>query len=268
MEAEEARTITGRVFEHVLGLRRSDMVLQRDEEISQEIEGQLMSYLERLEKNEPVQYVLQEAPFLGRTFFVDTNVLIPRPETEELVEWMLESTSGQSAGHLIDLGTGSGCIPISFQLARPEWHVKAIDISVQALEVAARNASVLNSTVIFEVDDLLSPNSTSNWRAQQYDVIVSNPPYIPLSERETLHERVRDREPSQALFTPDDDPLLFYRAIKNFAIHLLKPGGSVFLEVHENYAAQTLALFQHQDFSSSVLKNDFFGKPRMIRAVR
>ncbi|MEY4594482.1 MAG: hypothetical protein RIQ47_892, partial [Bacteroidota bacterium] len=133
MESEEARTITARVFEHVLGLRRSDMVLQRDEEISQEIEGQLMSYLERLEKNEPVQYVLQEAPFLGRTFFVDTNVLIPRPETEELVEWMLESTSGQSAGHLIDLGTGSGCIPISFQLARPEWHVKAIDISVQAL---------------------------------------------------------------------------------------------------------------------------------------
>ncbi len=268
MEKEEAQAITGRVFEHVLGLRRSELVLEGNRSVDAPVVKRLMDYLDQLAAQEPVQYVLQQAPFLDRLFYVDSQVLIPRPETEELVTWMLSTTANHGQGRLIDLGTGSGCIPVSFALDRPEWEVYAVDVSEDALNVAERNAAMHHAAIQFERDDMLSMAAEASWRTGKFDIMVSNPPYIPVSERASLHERVREKEPSLALFTPEDDPLLFYRAIRQLAITHLMSGGSLFLEVHAHFAKPTLALFQDNEFSSAELKNDFFGKPRMIRAVR
>jgi release factor glutamine methyltransferase len=265
MSTEEAEAVTSRVFEEVLGLRRIDLVMNKELPVAPELQVRLEQVLLRLLSSEPVQYVLESAPFYGREFFVSPAVLIPRPETEELVRWMLESVKDASYGRLIDFGTGSGCIPVTFAVERPDWEVMAVDISPAALAVAEKNARKFSASVSFRQLDLLAYDSASSWPPAFFKVIVSNPPYIPESEADLLDDRVRKYEPGLALFTPEEDPLLFYRALQRLASVLLAPGGELFLEVHERYARETLRLFNDESFVGAELRNDIFGKPRMIR---
>ena len=260
---KEADAVTFRVVEEVLSFRRIDTVMRRNEPVSPVALERLLIILKRLQKQEPVQYVLGKAPFLGRDFTVNHHVLIPRPETEELVLWMLEDVDVHSQGKLLDVGTGSGCIPVSFSLERPEWEVHAIDISAAALNVAGKNSVRLGSKVNFHQIDLFSINDESVVQALQWDIIVSNPPYIPESEAASLPANVREHEPSIALFEPDREPLKYYHVLAGLQ---LNAGGTMYLEVHEAYAEQVQNLFILSGWNKVELRNDIFDKPRMIRA--
>lgn len=265
MDASEADAVTFRAFEDVLGIRRSDTVIRKQDKLDENTIDSMKRVLQRLEAHEPVQYVTGKAPFMEWTFEVRRDVLIPRPETEELVRWMLETIKPASTGNLIDLGTGSGCIPIAFKKNRPTWKVYAIDVSPAALEVAARNAQTIGADILLESDDILLTHSSAPWRMARFDVIISNPPYIPAEEMSTMHPRVVNYEPSLALFTPPSDPLIFYKSIRDLAIQQLEPNGWIFLEVHENFSESTLRLFQSPPFKMAEIKEDLFGKERMIR---
>jgi len=220
---------------------------------------------ERLKKNEPVQYVLGESWFAGIKFKVNKNVLIPRPETEELVDWIVkenQKSKGKSQ-NIIDIGTGSGCIPIIIKKKLPEADVSAIDVCSEALFTATENAIELNAEVDFLLLDFLDEEK---WKELgQYDIIVSNPPYIKQSEINTMHERVKEFEPHLALFVPDEDALLFYKKLSDFSINHLKPGGSLFVEINEALGEQVVNLFR--GFANIELRKDMQGKDRMIKAT-
>lgn len=213
--------------------------------------------LERLKQGEPIQYITGKAEFLGLSLYVNRGVLIPRPETEELVSLLLaENESGSIK--VLDVGSGSGCIPLAIKHNRPAWNVHAVDVSQQALAIAKENARNLNLKVEFDHVNIL------NWNTdEQYDIIVSNPPYIPEQEKESLDTNVREHEPPEALFVPDNDPLLFYKHIANFAeTHLIKPGGKLYFETHYKYAEQVCALFTKH--ANAQLIDDMFGKQRFV----
>lgn len=265
MPSEEASAVTVRVLERLLGCNRIDLVLKKDEAVDEEHRLRLEAVLNRLLDSEPVQYILGTAPFLGRDYSVNPAVLIPRPETEELVLWMLETAREIPSGRMIDFGTGSGCIPVSFFLEKTDWEVIGTDISSAALEVAAGNARHLGASVTFQTLDMLAYDAATCFPPSTFQLMVSNPPYIPETEAPSLEQRVRGFEPSLALFTPEDDPQLFYRALQRLAATLLVPGGYLFLEVHERYARETLRLFVDDSFSNAELRTDLSGKPRMIR---
>lgn len=268
MGRDEAEAVTFRTFEAVLNLRSLDLVLRADDTVDTAIESLLESLLYRLETSEPVQYVIGTAPFMGLNFKVNPSVLIPRPETEELVTWMLDDSRNVPTGTLVDFGTGSGCIPISFAAQRNGWTVAAIDFSTAALEIAKTNAIAAGVRVDFNAFDMLEDDPVSLFPPASLDIMVSNPPYIPVGERSSLDERVRSFEPALALFTPDDDPQLFYKSLQQIAIKLLKPGGALYMETHSTFAAATHALFKTAGFSDAVLRQDLSGKPRMIRVRR
>jgi release factor glutamine methyltransferase len=205
-----------------------------------------------------MQYILGEAYFMGDRFMVSPAVLIPRPETEELVQWIIDE---ERPKHILDIGTGSGCIAISLAKRLPHSDVQAIDISAEALQVARQNAAALGVDIKFLQCDFLAQQDTLGL----FDLIVSNPPYIPETEKETLHTNVRDHEPGTALFVPNDDALLFYRSIAFFGKTHLKVGGFIYCEVHQDYATDTAALFKSEGYSTVTLRNDVNGNPRMIR---
>ncbi|MFM2206074.1 MAG: hypothetical protein RL213_49 [Bacteroidota bacterium] len=265
MELEEAHAVTSRVVEHFLSLKRVEQVLNKGVRVQEVDVSMMMDALARLLTHEPLQYVLGSAPFMGYEFLVDPSVLIPRPETEELVGWILDTTSGSVSGKLVDFGTGSGCIPISFALKRPGWSTEGVDKSVSALETAKRNSERLNAPVRFGILDMLAYDAQEAYPSSGLDVMVSNPPYIPAGESESMETKVTGFEPAIALFTPEDDPLLFYRALQRLASVFLAPGGFLFLEVHERYARETLRLFNDESFTQPELRSDLSGKPRMIR---
>lgn len=267
MGEHEAEAVTFRVVEDVLGFRRSDAVLRRNAPVTTVLVERLTQMLKRLEQAEPVQYVLGKAPFLGRDFLVNPDVLIPRPETEELVMWLLEDTKGRPTGKLLDVGTGSGCIPVSFSLEQPGWEVHAFDVSPGAVAVARNNASRLMSRVHFHCLDLFDQQAVKSFSAQ-WDIIVSNPPYIPMAEAGGLSATVRDHEPALALFEPDDEPLKYYRALASLATVRLVQGGCLYVEVHEEHATATVDLFRQNGFDEVQLRQDIFDKPRMVKAVR
>lgn len=220
--------------------------------------------ISRLKNQEPLQYVTGVAHFMGHTFMVNSSVLIPRPETEELVEWIIQDVRLKeipAPRSLVDLGTGSGCIAITLKLFLSHADVTAMDISPEALQVAGENAARLDVTIHFVTDDMSRPSNVYD----SFDVIVSNPPYIPMSEQESLHERVRLYEPALALFEPDEEPLMYYQAIIHFARNYLTRQGAVYVELHQEYAQKTAALFE-AFFSEVVLKKDISGNYRMLRA--
>jgi len=227
---------------------------------------------ERLKKNEPVQYVLGEAWFAGMKFKVNKNVLIPRPETEELVDWIVKESQKVNPEsfrdknqNIIDIGTGSGCIPITLKKKLPKANVSAIDVCSEALFTATENAIELNTDVDFLLFDFLDKEK---WKElHQYDIIVSNPPYVKQSEINTMHERVKEFEPHLALFVPDEDALLFYKKLSGFAINHIKPGGSLFVEINESLGEQVTNLFQAAGFANIELRKDMQGKDRMIKAT-
>ncbi|MBI1265953.1 MAG: peptide chain release factor N(5)-glutamine methyltransferase [Cryomorphaceae bacterium] len=214
----------------------------------------------RLNAGEPLQHITGEAWFMGHRFRVNEHTLIPRPETEELVAQILQRRP--QAKSILDIGTGSGCIAISLAEALSEANVVAYDVSQLALDVAERNADELGVHVLFSRKDILT--DTPN---ESFDVIVSNPPYIPAAEREEMDARVTAFEPAVALFTPDDDPLLFYRRIAGIATMALSTGGLLAFECHERYATDVVEML-HPMFSKVELKNDLQGKPRMVFAER
>lgn len=251
------------VMEECFGLTHTDILLGKDNQISEENQARLLEITGRLLKNEPVQYVLGYADFCGHRFAVRPGVLIPRPETELLVQKALELVHGMEGvaePEALDIGTGSGCIAVSMALAG--CRVTAMDISEEALGIAMQNAATLNAEVAFVHENILQPSRT----AQQWHVIVSNPPYICLHEAEAMERNVLDYEPHNALFVPDTDPLIFYRAIASYAMSHLSAGGWLCLEINQAYPDEMERLLSSFGFKDVTIQKDQYGKDRIAYA--
>ena len=250
-------------MEECFGLTHTDILLGKDNQISEENQARLLEITGRLLKNEPVQYVLGYADFCGHRFAVRPGVLIPRPETELLVQKALElgyGMEGVTEPEALDIGTGSGCIAVSMALAG--CRVTAMDISEEALGIAMQNATALNAEVAFVHENILQPSRT----AQQWHVIVSNPPYICLHEAEAMERNVLDYEPHNALFVPDTDPLIFYRAIASYAMSHLSAGGWLCLEINQAYPDEMEKLLSSFGFKDVTIQKDQYGKDRIAYA--
>lgn len=271
-DEREAENIADWVFENVTGLKKWERRENGNIELPEIHSEKIKKYLEELLQNKPVQYVLSETWFYKRKFYVNENVLIPRPETEELVEWvisdlrstMLDVRVAESL-EIIDIGTGSGCIPVSIKKELPGVNITAIEVSEKALLVAKKNAQELNAEISFLQINFLNE---SEWnQLGEYDIIVSNPPYIPIKEKESLAKNVTDFEPTIALFVENNDPYIFYKKIGKFAKMHLKENGKIYVEVHEEYANNVKTVFENSGFSS-IIKKDIYGKERMVRAIK
>ena len=259
----EATIITDWVLESLAGIKRFDVVKDPEKLLPDTITEKLKIALEELVQHKPVQYVTGEAWFYNMKLKVDKSVLIPRPETEELVKLVLDTVKDATtfAPSIIDIGTGSGCIAIAVKKNLSAASVTAIDVNENALAVAKDNSAVQQTEIQFIKIDFLEE---SQWASLPgYDVIVSNPPYIPMDEKEKLDKNVTGFEPHQALFVPDRSPLLFYEKIAAFASAHLNPKGKIFMEVHEDFAKETAALFT-KNFSETSIKKDIFDKERMV----
>jgi len=259
----EANNIARIVFEDEFSIYNFS-----SESLVSEVEfRRLEAISQRLLKNEPIQYILGIADFYGLKFKVDPNVLIPRPETEELVYWVFETLKidgkKEEEIKILDIGTGSGCIPITLKHKLSQAHITGLDISEGALDIAAINAGLNKVKVSFRNIDILD---SREWdKLGKYELIISNPPYIPLSEQDLMSDRVTSFEPREALFVKDDDPLQFYRKISEFANFFLKKGGYLFFECNEFNAQEVLGLLKETGFNDPVLRKDMSGKDRMIR---
>jgi release factor glutamine methyltransferase len=263
-DAGEATTITDWVIEDYTHVNRHQRRLLVNQAIEATALIKMEDAVQQLLQHKPVQYVLGYAEFYGLKFRVNEAVLIPRPETEELVEWIITTYKNrQDKLSILDIGTGSGCIPIILKKNLPQTVVSSIDISATAMETAKQNAIDNNVTVEFEQLDFLDEN---RWQQLgKYDVIVSNPPYIPQQERATMDENVTAWEPATALFVPDEKPLLFYEKIAHFGKTHLQPGGAIFMETHRDYASAVQQLFTEQGYATT-LKKDLHGNERMVMA--
>ena len=255
----EAENLVFWLFEHHLGLRRADLQLAIPSGLDRK---PLFSDFERLLTGEPIQYILGEAPFYGRSFGVTRDTLIPRNETEELVHLIIKENPS-SGLRLLDLGTGTGCIPISLALELKNPDVYALDVSAAALTVARQNAAQLGATIHFIEGSLLGEPID----LPLLDLIVSNPPYVPLRDQAEMHVNVLNFEPHLALFVPDEDPLLFYRAIGVWGQQLLKQGGKLYLEIYENLADELVQLLLSQGYEQLRVLQDLNGKNRMLSAI-
>lgn len=265
--AGEAAAIAHEVMEHLTGKTRLQRLMDKEQVLTGEQLEAWKKYSAALLLMQPVQYVLGAAWFMNRPYRVNEHVLIPRPETEELVNWILADLPAQPATQILDIGTGSGCIAISLQLALPNAAITGCDISKEALEVAIANSKALKATQVhFTALDFL--DTAASDKLGQYDVIVSNPPYIPASERPSIDRHVRDYEPAGALFVPGEDPQLFYRAIACFGLKHLKKGGAIYCELHKDYATESCDLFVQTGYTQVTLRKDMHGNNRMLRAQR
>lgn len=258
------------VFEDAFGITRTDIYADKVRQFSESERQTFLNICGRLAKGEPLQYVVGHTLFHGYQYDVTPDVLIPRPETEELVDWTLETVQSLSPSHpvrLLDAGTGSGCIAISLQLALPQAEVEAWDISPTALEVAKGNATRLQAPVRFRERDMLAIDSAEA-TAPSFDLIVSNPPYICQCEAADMEANVLQHEPHTALFVPNDDPLRFYRALARHAQRKLRVGGALLVELNRAYAEATAQLFADMGLKDVELRRDGFGNVRMCRAFR
>ena len=266
----EARAIVRMVMEERYGLSQTDLLLGKDTTLSADDRIDFEKIALRLCSGEPVQYVLGYTDFCGRRFHVTPDVLIPRPETEELVQYAIDEISKPNST-LLDLCTGSGCIAISLASAFPNAHVVGVDISEKALAIAQENATALGvSNVEFIQQDLLSVSSLVSAEKvanfSPFDLIISNPPYVRESEAETMSATVLNHEPHLALFVPDNDPLCFYHAIATVALRSLKVSGEILVEINSDLAIETRQLFVDAGLSDVGVLCDQFGRPRMLRA--
>lgn len=264
-DPREARSIALEVVAALSGLTPSALLTDPGAELT--VEG-LEVIAERLAAGEPLQYVVGHTEFFGRRFAVREGVLIPRPETEELVDWVLRD--GRDARRVLDVGTGSGCIAASLALGLPEAEVYAADISEEALAVAAENCRTLGAQVSLRRADALESGNTNTPGGLEktfgdgFDAIVSNPPYVPQSDRAAMHPNVRDHEPALALFVPDDDAIRFYRAIARAGRRMLRPGGRLWFEIYEHAADGIVRMLADEGYTDTEVREDLFGKPRMI----
>jgi release factor glutamine methyltransferase len=259
----EAGIIADWVMERVTGQSKLGRLLRKTERLEAGTLTDYERYRDELLAGRPIQYVLGESWFAGMKFFVDERVLIPRPETEELVEWMI-SEGSTAPSSILDMGTGSGCIAITLSRRLPGMAVYACDLSEGALAVADRNADELDAAIGLIRMDFLD---RSQWAGlPQVQWLVSNPPYIPFKERESMASHVVDAEPAMALFVPDDDPLVFYRALGEFASARMGAGAVLFAEIHEGLGNQVRQLLLEVGAVEVVLRKDLQGKDRMLRA--
>lgn len=261
----EAQAIARLIYEVRYGLTLSDLLMGRDSSVPQD---ELEQIAIRLERQEPVQYILGQTDFCGRMFVVNKHVLIPRPETAELCQWIVLGNGLQGCKKILDIGTGSGCIAITLAAEMPEAEVTARDISEEALKVAEENAKRTNVHVKFEQVDILHLPSSILHLTSAFDLIVSNPPYICNKERETMEANVLEHEPHTALFVPNDDPLLFYRAIAQYGQTALKEGGWLYFEINPLYAEPLQDMLSKMSYHDIEIKEDQYGKQRMIRAKK
>lgn len=262
---EDARRNAEWIVEHVLGLSKAALYAHADVSVTSRERDRSEALVVRRLHREPIQYVLGQAAFMGLTLHVTPAVLIPRQETEEVVEEALRKLDGLDAPWVLDIGTGSGAIALAIKTRRPNAEVFACDISEAALEVASENAQRLKLEVTFIHADALDPAFAQNV-SPVFDVVVCNPPYVPDAERETLQPEVGAYEPSIALFVPDDDPLRHYRSLAGQAPLLLKPGGWLVVETHADYGEDVRSLFVDFELHDVALRNDLSGRPRIVSA--
>lgn len=252
------------LLKHRLNLDSVSYLLSSELELSVEVIAQLRSDVLRLTRHEPLQYIIGSTSFYGLEIHCTPASLIPRPETEELVDWVLTEVTKTDCS-VIDLGTGTGCIPLAVKSKRPAWQVSGVDISQEALNLACSNASRLGLDVSFSILDLMGDFSNQMFDAK-FNIVVSNPPYIPQSEASAMLLNVLNHEPHLALFVPDSNPLIFYHQILMFCKHFLEINGYVFVEIHEEFSEKSLQLFINAGFSNIELRKDLQGKTRMIKA--
>ncbi len=265
-DPNEAAAICHLFLEYVTGMGKMERLDKKDTQLTEQQQQLYDRKTNDLRKGRPIQYVTNSAWFMSREFYVDESVLIPRPETEELVQWIYEEIKNQKSKikNVLDIGTGSGCIPISLKMTMPEMEVTTCDISNEALNVAKTNANRLNADINFLKLDFLDSAQHNN--LGMYDVIVSNPPYIPAEEKERLHSNVKDFEPAIALFVPDNDALVFYRAIALFGKEHLNTGGCIYCEMDAAHAEECKLLFENAGYKNVEIRKDMHGNWRMLKA--
>lgn len=278
-DESEAANISVMVLERLSGLEKNEQLIKKDLLLSKEQINSLQEQVSRLKKHEPVQYVLHRAWFYGLPLYVNPHVLIPRPETEELVDWVIKDVkaSGKDVFEkkpgeadetrelkILDVGTGSGCLALALKKAMPGAEVWGCDVSEAALNVARRNGSELDIRVDFQFVDFLDPIQQK--LLPTVDLVVSNPPYVPLQDKDAMQPNVLLYEPHRALFVDNNDPLIFYRALAGFGKHRLYPGGRLYMEIHENLGREVLALFRDEGYDPVALRKDMQGKDRMVMA--
>ena len=259
----EIRSFSLLMIEKLTGFSRTEIIVNKNTQFSDKQYHEIESFIEKLKNFVPIQYILGETGFYGLTFRVNRSVLIPRPETEELVDWIRTENDPNASLNILDIGTGSGCIAICLKHELPKSVVDAFDISDEALDTAAKNADRNKLEVHFsKIDILNAPDFDKKW-----DIIVSNPPYVLENEKEAIHPNVLDNEPHLALFVPDNDPLLFYRCIAYFAQRQLKSGGKLYFEINRQYGNASVELLSESGFTDIELRKDISGNDRMLKAV-
>ena len=266
-EEQEIESFFFILTEYLHNLKRVDVALNPNFKLSDAEVEKWNIILADLQQEKPIQYITGEAWFFGLQFDVNENTLIPRPETEELVEWIIESQKSKVQSQkceILDIGTGTGCIPISLKTNLPQANVSAIDVSEKALEVAKRNAVSNKVDISFIQADILEVEDLN----QHFDIIVSNPPYVRNLEKEEIKKNVLDYEPHLALFVEDTDALLFYRKIAQLALKNLSPNGLLFFEINQYLGKETVELLDNLGFKNIELKKDIYGNDRMIKCTR
>jgi release factor glutamine methyltransferase len=262
--ASELESIAYQVAERILKLTRADIIVEKPVCITDDLQKKLNSTIQRINTNEPLQYIFEEAWFYGRPFFVNRSVLIPRPETELLVEEVTTSLNPYTPGTLIDIGTGSGCIAITLAKELPAKKVLAIDVSTEALKVASKNAQHLNADVEFLQHNILDKNLSF----KNVEALISNPPYIAETEKYGMKQNVLDYEPHIALFVSDTDPLVFYKEIARQGLAILSEHGKVFVEINERFGKAVCNIFTQAGFETAEIIKDYQQKDRIVKAIR
>lgn len=261
-EPQEVQAMIRVICEDVFNYDPVDVALRQESELPEFAPQRIAEIIARLRRHEPLQYIVGHALFHGHRFKVTPAVLIPRPETEQLVDMIIDENQGSDL-RVLDMGTGSGCIAVSLARALKFAQVDALDVSRDALQVARENAAALKVKVRFFESDMLSPQP-----AARYDIIVSNPPYICWSERDAMERNVKDYEPGQALFVPDNDPLLFYKAIAPYAADSLERGGRLYLEINQRFGSEVKHLLEENGLDEVRVIEDSYGKVRFATAVK
>ncbi|MCR9011701.1 peptide chain release factor N(5)-glutamine methyltransferase [Gabonibacter chumensis] len=263
-DEREIRSLCSLIFQYTLHYTNIEIHLKKHEQLDKSFINKFLQILEELKTDRPIQYILGETEFMGLCFKLNENTLIPRPETEEVVMRVVNSGICMPI-RLLDIGTGSGCIAIALAKQMEGLEAEGVDISMEAVRQAKENARINGVTVDFYVRDIL------RWREEKwpvYDVIVSNPPYVRFSERQFMHNRVLNYEPEQALFVSDEDPLVFYRTIADFAMSHLRSGGSLFFEINEALGNEMINLLSGMAYEEIKIEQDIHGKDRILWAKK
>ena len=267
----EIRIFGNLILKKITDLSLARILADKDMVLSPEQSEEADQIIERLTNYEPIHYVLGETEFFNLKFKVNPDVLIPRPETEELVEWVSDdlkfvessSDSAEQNVKILDIGTGCGCIPVALKKHHPKAQISAMDVSAEALVVAKENGVLNQTDVGFFQDDILNPKADE----RKWNIIVSNPPYIPLDEKVDIDKQVKSYEPHVALFSPTEEPLLFYHSIAKYALQHLEPDGKIYLETHKNLSRDVAMLLGEYGFKDVIIRTDMSGNERMVRAV-